>query len=71
MKSLEIDVRGRSCPEPVFLTMEAIKKGEETFVVLADNKVAVENIKRCSNSKGFNVEVIEEGEEYRLKLKRK
>lgn len=71
MKSLEIDVRGRSCPEPVLLTMEAIKKGEESFVVLADNKVAVENIKRCSSSKGFNVEVIEEGEEYRLKLKRK
>lgn len=71
MKSLEIDVRGRSCPEPVLLTMEAIKKGEEAFVVLADNKVAVENIKRCSSNKGFNVEVIEEGEEYRLKLNRK
>lgn len=71
MSDLVVDARGRSCPEPVLMTMQTMGKKAEQFDVLVDNKVAVENITRCCNSKGFALQVVEEGEDYRLKIKRK
>lgn len=71
MKRLIIDARGRSCPEPVLMTMQAMAKNEKTFQVFVDNKVAVENITRCCNNKGFNLTVIEDGADYKLNINRK
>ena len=68
---MEVDARGRSCPEPVILTMQAMKEKGNSFDILVDNKVAVENITRCCNSKGYSLEVMEEGSDYRLKITRK
>lgn len=41
-----IDARGRSCPEPVMMTKNAIDNNETDLEVLVDTKVAVENITR-------------------------
>ncbi len=52
-----IDARGRSCPEPVVMTGDAIKNFNKKLEVLVDLEVAVENIKRFASNKGFKVQV--------------
>ena len=47
---IEVDARGLSCPEPVILTMNAMKKGgSEPIKVTVSNTVARDNI--CSLAK--------------------
>ena len=42
---IEVDARGLSCPEPVILTMNAMKKGgPEPIKVTVSNTVARDNI---------------------------
>lgn len=64
-----IDTRGRSCPEPVIMTKQAIDSfdGEEIYV-LTDAMVAVENIKRFAENKGFKVEEQQQEEDYTLTI---
>lgn len=52
-----VDARGRSCPEPVIMTKQAVETfdGKEIHVLL-DAVVAVENVKRYAQNQGFNVE---------------
>ncbi len=71
MCNTSVDARGMSCPEPVLMTMQTISSGVDTFEVLVDNHVAVENITRCCNNKGYAVVVTEDGETYRLNISRK
>ncbi|MDR1777285.1 MAG: sulfurtransferase TusA family protein [Desulfovibrio sp.] len=64
-----IDVRGLSCPQPVFLVLEAIKAGKDsTLEVRVDNIAAVENITRAAASSGWSVSAAESGEETFLTL---
>lgn len=51
-----VDARGRSCPEPVIMTKEAIEayNGEE-IQILVDTMVAEENVKRYAQKQGFIV----------------
>ena len=66
-----IDARGRSCPEPVLKTKEAISKYEEnTIEVLVDAKVAVENIQRFVISQGYDMECSENQDGYSLMIKK-
>lgn len=66
-----VDARGRSCPEPVLLTKQAIEDYHGTpFEVLVDAAVAVENIKRFATNQGFTVEVKEKDDEYALFIKK-
>ncbi|AOY76290.1 sulfurtransferase TusA family protein [Clostridium formicaceticum] len=66
-----VDARGRSCPEPVVMTKQAIENfTEETLRVLVDSMVAVENIKRFAKNQGFQVDVSEGNEEYTLHIRK-
>jgi len=65
-----IDARGRSCPEPVIMTKNAIDSGYNDFEVLVDAKVAVENIKRFATNQGFNVTVEENDGEFTLNIRK-
>lgn len=65
-----VDARGRSCPEPVIMTKNAIDSGYNDFEVLVDAKVAVENIKRFAASQGYNVTVEENDGEYTLNIRK-
>ncbi len=64
-----VDTRGRSCPEPLLMTKNAIDEFEgEEIKVLADAMVAVENIKRVAKKEGFQINMNEDGGEYTLLL---
>jgi len=64
-----IDTRGLSCPIPVVMVQQAIKKtGADRLEVLADAQVAVENITRMAANQGYQVSVAADGEEFKLTL---
>lgn len=64
-----IDTRGLSCPIPVVMVQKAIQKdAPSSLEVLADAKVAVENITRLAASNGYTVSVTEEGPDFKLVL---
>ena len=64
-----VDTRGLSCPMPVIMVQKAIKKdAPATLEVLADAKVAVENITRLAATNGYQVAVTEDGLDYKLTL---
>ena len=64
-----IDTRGLSCPTPVVMVQKAIKNGAPAKLeVLADAKVAVENVSRFARSQGYQVEVAADGSDFKLTL---
>jgi tRNA 2-thiouridine synthesizing protein A len=67
-----VDARGLSCPQPVLITLDRIKAGEEKLLeVLADTYTAVENISRAAKTLGWNVqEVAEEDGEYKIVIEK-
>lgn len=65
-----IDARGRSCPEPVIMTKNAIDSSTKSLKVLVDSNVAVENITRFVESKGFKVDVSQRAEDFEINIKK-
>jgi len=65
-----VDARGLSCPQPVLMTMDEIKKGSAGEIeVLVDTDTSKENVSRAAQSKGWAVKkVSEEGEGYRVTI---
>ena len=65
-----VDARGFSCPQPVLMTMDEIKKvskGEIEVLVITDT--SKENVSRVAESKGWQIKDIQgEGEGYRLTI---
>ncbi len=66
MKKIEIDARGLSCPEPVIVTMNGIKKDTDEVIVKVDTKVSKENVSRFLEGKKFNVEIKELENEFEI-----
>jgi len=64
----EIDVRGLSCPQPVFLTKKAIDAGESEITVTANDAAARDNIKRLAENSGYDVQIEKKREDYILKI---
>ena len=64
----EIDARGLSCPQPVYLTLKAIDAGKLPIQVTADNPTAKANIRRMAQGKKFNVAIEESGEDIILTI---
>jgi tRNA 2-thiouridine synthesizing protein A len=68
-----IDARGLSCPQPVLLALETLKKipqGEVT--VLVDTDTSRENVTRASASLGWEVKEVQEKDgDYHLILEKK
>lgn len=59
--SKEIDARGLSCPQPVLMTLEAIKSGTDNEIkVIVDNEASKENVSRAAENKGWKVSGIQE-----------
>lgn len=65
-----IDARGLSCPQPVLLTLDNIKKQRQGKIeILIDTETSKENVGRAAASKGWQVkDVKEEGQGYRLTI---
>ena len=52
---MQIDARGKACPQPVILAKKEIDGGCRDLTVLVDNRTAVENLTRLGNSAGMTV----------------
>jgi TusA-related sulfurtransferase len=65
-----IDARGLSCPQPVLLTLEAIKKAAKgQLTVLVDTDTSKENVLRAAVSQGWQeAGVREQAGEYQIIL---
>ncbi|MBU4345512.1 MAG: sulfurtransferase TusA family protein [Proteobacteria bacterium] len=70
--STTVDARGLSCPQPVLMTMDEIKKGgDKEIIVLVDSNTSKENVSRAAASKGWQVkEVQPEGEGHKITITR-
>ena len=68
--SVIVDDRGLSCPQPVLLTVNEIKKvvkGE--IVVLVDTDTSKENVSRIAVSQGLTLKGVEpDGTGYRISI---
>ncbi|MBQ3535117.1 MAG: sulfurtransferase TusA family protein [Clostridia bacterium] len=69
MAKITVDARGLSCPQPVVLTMEALKKNAEAYEILVDNQTALNNVSRFAKNAGKAVSVTESGEDYIIEVK--
>ena len=66
-----IDTRGLSCPMPVIMVQKEIQKSAPTSLeVLADAKVAVENISRFARYSGYQVSVTPDGDDFKMVLEK-
>jgi TusA-related sulfurtransferase len=67
-----VDARGLSCPQPVLMTMDEMKKVSQGEIqILVDTDTSKENVSRAAESKGWTVnDVKEEGEGYRVTITR-
>ena len=67
-----VDARGLSCPQPVLMTMEEIKKtGKGEIEILVDTDTSKENVTRAATTKGWQIRnVAEEGNGYRIVIKK-
>ncbi len=59
-----------SCPQPVVLALKIIKNNEDDFEVLVNSVVSMENVIRCVNKNKLKADVLEDGEDYIIKVTR-
>ena len=66
--STVVDARGLSCPQPVLMTLDEIKKVNKGEIeVLVDTDTSKENVSRAAESQGWQVKEIQgKGEGYRI-----
>jgi tRNA 2-thiouridine synthesizing protein A len=66
--SSTVNARGFSCPQPVLMTLDEIKKVDKgEIVILVDTDTSKENVSRAARSQGWQVKEIQpEGEGYRI-----
>lgn len=67
-----IDAKGLSCPQPVILTLNTIKKTtNDELIVLVDTDTSKENVSRAAKSQGWQVADIQsENDGYRIILRK-
>ncbi len=67
-----VDARGLSCPQPVLMTLDGLKKADENeILILVDTDTSKENVSRAAKSQNWQVkEVFEEGGGYRITISR-
>lgn len=65
-----VDARGLSCPQPVLMTMDEIKKVDKGEIfVLVDTDTSKENVSRAAESQGWQVKDVQsEGEGYKITI---
>ncbi|MDI6796429.1 MAG: sulfurtransferase TusA family protein [Desulfatibacillaceae bacterium] len=65
-----VDARGLSCPQPVMMALDAMKKaGKGSIKVLVDTDTAKGNVSRAADSQGWTVaDIAEDNGEYALTL---
>ena len=69
MAKITVDARGLSCPQPVVLTMEALKQNAEAYEILVDNQTALNNVSLFVKNAGKTASVTEKDDEYLIEVK--
>lgn len=64
--STNVDARGLSCPQPVIMAQKALAEGKFPVEVIVDTVTSRENVRRMAEKQGFKVEVIAQGDEFKL-----
>ena len=60
-----VDARGLSCPQPVLMTLDNIKKQNSgEMEILVDTETSKENVSRAAGSQGWQVTDVKEEDEY-------
>ena len=67
--STMVDARGLPCPQPVIRTRKAMEAGD-AVTTLVTNETSMHNVQRMAEKAGWQVQVNQEGGEYRLELAR-
>ncbi len=58
--STTVDARGLSCPQPVLMTMDEIRKvGKGEIVILVDTDTSKENVSRAAESQGWRIKDVQ------------
>lgn len=65
-----VDARGLSCPQPVLMTMDEIKKVDTGEIsILVDTDTSKENVSRAAESQGWVVKDVQpDGIGYRVTI---
>jgi len=65
-----VDARGLSCPQPVIMTLDEIKKGSDAeIIVLVDTDTSKENVTRAAENQGCRINAVSpEGQGYRITI---
>jgi selenium metabolism protein YedF len=64
-----VDARGLACPQPVIQTRKAMQQAEE-IMTLVDSETSMTNVSRMAEKAGWQVNVVPQGDEYRIELAR-
>ena len=67
-----VDARGLSCPQPVIMTVNAIKKVKKgEIVIMVDTDTSKENVSRAASSQGWKVvDIRAEGDGYSITIRK-
>lgn len=65
----EVDARGLSCPEPIMLTLEAIKENKDTVKVLVSEPHQKMNVEKCAKDQGRTTEAVEKDGYFEVVIK--
>ncbi len=66
---VKVDARGLQCPEPVMLTLDAIKNNpDEVIEVTVSSAIPRDNVAKMAGKRGKSVEIEESGSEFILTL---
>jgi selenium metabolism protein YedF len=64
-----VDARGLACPQPVIQTRKAMQQANE-IVTLVNSETSMTNVSRMAEKAGWQVQVVPEGDEYRIELQK-
>ena len=64
---IEIDARGLSCPEPIMLTAEALKKDSKVKVLVTEPHQKM-NVEKCAKDRGKSVTAVEKDNYFELMI---
>ncbi|MCR4819379.1 MAG: sulfurtransferase TusA family protein, partial [Fretibacterium sp.] len=65
-----VNAMGKLCPEPVIMTKAELDKGATEIQVSVDNDIAVSNVTRLLEGRGFQVSLQQNGDERKLTAKK-
>ena len=68
-----VDARGFSCPQPVLMAMQKIKKVKKgELAILVDTDTSKENVSRAATGQGWKVKGVKpDGTGYRITIAKK